>query len=182
MKDCIVMRRLLSIFLVSALFFNVFAYILAFRFATKTIYRHYHEGIYSFSYWNAGDFIILDGSLHPDDPTVIGPIDDYFYEGRPFEIIDLAKTQNPYQHKGIRDCEHENWRSVFTNNLCWLEKSGTPAQQNTVRLIIPVFKVPVPEKLILQIFQKDWRYQTCSYFYSVQTAVLNAVFVPPKVS
>ena len=87
MKDCIIMRRLLSIFLISALFFNVFAYFLAFRIALKNINRHYHGRICNFSYGSAGDFIILDDALLTDENAngLFGN-DDYIYQGRPYEL------------------------------------------------------------------------------------------------
>lgn len=177
------MRRLLSIFLISALFFNVFAYFLAFRIALKNINRHYHGRICNFSYGSAGDFIILDDALLTDENAngLFGN-DDYIYQGRPYEFVDIAETRDITLPVTSGEQDNEKWNTVFNQHLTQLDKKGMPVQQPTGRLIIPVFKVPVPEKLTLHIFQQGKQYQPFFYFYSVQTAVLNTVFVPPKMS
>ncbi len=177
------MKRVVSILLLLTLFFNVFAYFLAFRIAIKNCNRHYHGRICNFSYGSTGDYIILNGVLSTDELAgLLFGNDEYIYQGRPFEFVDIAGTPDITAPLCSGEQGNEKWQTVFNHRLAQLDKKGIPLQQSTGRLIIPVFKVPVPEKLALQIFQQGRQYQPFFYFYSVQTSVLKTVFVPPKMS
>jgi len=177
-----ILKRVVSILLILALFFNVFAYFLAYRIEIKGLNRHYQEHIYYSSFGTTEDFIILNGEIQSNKvQNDLFENDDLLYYGKKFELITAEKHGGNNILISIKDNELEKRQVSFNNNLIHLNKSKTPLPQKNHRLIIPVFKVPVAEKNTIPLFSKDVK-SGAFYFYSVQTAVLNDIFVPPRFS
>jgi len=180
---CVVMRRLLSIFLISALLFNILGYYLAYQITVKGYKRHYHEHIYYSSYDNTENIIISDGEIQSDNAYDNWfEEDDFYYHGKKYEIIKIKKQGSNNIFYCVKNKEQEQLKAFFKEYLTRHDDSNTPYQQKSHKLLVQIIKEAIPEHKKPLLFLKDIKDRNFYYFFSVQTTVGNNIFVPPKVS
>lgn len=183
LQVCVVMRRLLSIFLISALLFNILGYYLAYQITVKGYQRHYREHIYYSNYDKTEDIIISDGEIQSDKACDNWfTEDDFYYHGKKYEIIKVKKHGRNTVFYCVKNKEKEQLLARFKEYLIHHEDSNTPYQQKSNNIIVQIIKEAVPEYRKPLLFPKDIKDRNFYYFFSVQTTVVNNIFVPPKVS
>ncbi|HOY30643.1 MAG TPA: hypothetical protein PKW80_02075 [Bacteroidales bacterium] len=161
--------------------FNIFGYYLAFQITVRGNKRHYREHIYYSSYDNTEDIIISGGEIQSENGyNNCNEEDEFYYHGKKYEIIKIKKQGSNNIFFCVKDKKKEKFLAFFKEYLIHHEDSNTPYQQNSHNFVAHIIKDAVPEHRKLLLFPKDINDRNFYYFFSIQTAILNNIFVPPK--
>jgi len=176
------MRRLLSILLVSAFLFNGFGYYLTYRIIEKGYKKHFRQHIkFNSTTENTEVLVISDTEIQSkNSPFKWMEEDEFRYHGKMYDIIKSEKQGNNNIFYCVNDKNEELLLSRFENYLKHHEDTNTPYQQKSHRILVQIIKEAIPEHPNIFLFSEDISNRNFCYFFSVQTTVINNIFIPPK--
>lgn len=184
MKDCIVMRRLLSIFLISALLFNIFGYFFTFRIIQKGYKKQFRKHISSNANEENTEILVISDAViqQRNSPFKWMEEDEFRYYGKMYDIVKSEKKGDQNIFYCVNDKNEEKLMARFENYLKHHTDSNLPFQQKSHHLLSQIIKQAVCDLKTTQNIPGDINEILSVYFFSIQTVVLNNIFIPPKIS
>lgn len=176
------MRKLLSIILISALLFNVFGYYFTFIIIQKGYKKQFRKHIsYNTSTENTEILIISDAEIHQhNSPFKWMEEDEFRYHGKMYDIVKSEKQGDNNIFHCVNDKNEEKLLARYENYLKHHTDSNAPYQQKSHSLLSQIIKEAVFEYNSVKNLSSDVREILFVYFFSVQTSTLSKVFKPPK--
>lgn len=181
---CLVMRRLLSILLISALLFNIFGYYFTFQIIQQGYKKQFRKHIScSANSENTEILVISDAEIRQhNSPFKWMEEDEFRYYGKMYDIVKSEKKGDQNIFYCVNDKNEEKLMARFENYLKHHDGTDFPFQQQSNRLLNLIIKQAVCELKTIQNIPGEIHEMLSVYFFSIQTVVLNRIFIPPKVS
>ncbi len=178
------MRRLLSIFLISALLFNIFGYYFTIQIIQKGYKKQFRKHIrYNANDENTEMLVISDAIIQQrNSPFKWMEEDEFRYYGKMYDIVKSEKQGDTNIFYCVNDKNEEKLLARFENYLKHHADPNLPFQQKSHRILVHIIKEAIPEHLKIIPFSVDISDCKFCYFFSVQTVIINNIFIPPKVS
>mgnify|MGYP001366550868 CR=1 FL=1 len=176
------MKRLLSISLVIIFLFNIFGYYLTFQIIEAGYKKNFRLQILNnITSDNIEILVIPDNEMHSKHtPFRWMESDEFKYYGKMYDVIKHEKQGTNNIFYCINDKNEEQLFVRFEDFIKHGETSNLPYQQKSRSIISTIIKDAVNNPQKLGSFpQKKFDYKFY-YFFSVQTAVVSEIYVPPK--
>lgn len=175
-------RRLISIFIVVLLMFNISGYYFAFQMVYTGYKKQFRKQISSHSNnENTEVLVISDSEIRQhNSPFKWTEEDEFRYHGKMYDIVKCEKQGDNNIFYCVNDKNEEKLLARFEDYMKHHTDSELPFQQKSNHLLNQIIKQAVCECKSIQNMPVEIHEILSVYFFSVQTTILNKIFIPPK--
>jgi len=175
-------RRLIPLFIIVLLMFNISGY----YFTALMIQKGYKKQFRKHIRCNANEenteiLVISDAEIQRhDSPFKWMEEDEFRYYGKMYDIVKSEKQGDTNIFYCVNDKNEEKLLARFENYMKHHTDSDLPFQQKSNHLLSQIIKQAVCESKTIQNLPVEIHEMLSEYFFSIQTTILNKIFIPPK--
>jgi hypothetical protein len=177
-------RRIFSVFVLIVMLFNISGYFFTFYLIQQEYKKQFRKYICQHvSPENSELIIISDAEIQrPGSAFKSMEENEFRYQGKMYDIIKSEKRGNNNIFYCVNDKNEEQLLARFEDYLKHHDDTNAPYQEKSNRIFFQIIKQAITEYANIFLFPKDISNNNFCYFFSVQTVIINNIFIPPKVS